>query len=79
MHFKLETALEYASPEMSSKTGVYQDVTQCVLVKIYRHCLDAVRISETSVYFYQTTRRYIAEGCVPLSNVRFYYFSVTEA
>jgi hypothetical protein len=30
--------------------------------------MDAVRTSDTSVYFYETTRRHIPEGCLPSSH-----------
>jgi DNA-directed RNA polymerase subunit E'/Rpb7 len=45
-------------------------ISPCSLVEVARHvyCLhhqgvEAVRTSETSVYFNETTRRYIPEGC----------------
>jgi hypothetical protein len=58
----------------SMKSIYFWDVALCSLVKVYRRFRDAycsiiwamteaVRTSETSVYFNETVRRYIPEGC----------------
>jgi hypothetical protein len=47
------------------KMTVFWDVTPCSLVKVYRRFIDLImeaeNTSETSVNFYQTTRRNIPE------------------
>jgi hypothetical protein len=42
--------------------GSRPTVQRCVLPTIVR-IVEAVRISETSVYFHESTRRHIPEGC----------------
>jgi hypothetical protein len=45
------------------KITVFWDVAPCSLVETDRPMMEAVNTSETSVNFYETTRRSIPEGC----------------
>jgi len=43
------------------KMTAFWDVRACSLLEVLM--MEAVRTSETSVYFHETTRRYVPESC----------------
>jgi hypothetical protein len=74
----LETLVTYVGVEVltavSTKIAVFWVVAPCSLVEVYHRfalMMDAARTSETTVNFYQTTRRYNPEDShLRTSNLR---------
>jgi hypothetical protein len=60
--YEYERLLGYCAVKSLGVDGISEVVTASV-VRASALMMEAVRTSETSVYFYETTRRNIPEGC----------------